>query len=35
LVFFFKVEMPSSDINQLIEKAKWAGVLSDASDDEL
>jgi len=27
--------MTPSDIDQLIEKAKWAGVLSDASDDEL
>jgi len=31
----FKIEMTPVDIDQLIEKAKWAGVLSDTSDNEL
>ncbi len=30
-----QIEMTPTEINQLMESAKWAGILSDASDNEL
>lgn len=32
---FIQIEMTETEMNQLIESAKWAGVLSDTSDQEL